>query len=85
VEDIMARKQNDDLLIEDELAAAFLNDDELTTNDTPAPVAPAEDTWDDSDEEFPGQLAIDVYETDERLVVKVPHSRCKQGGLGCQH
>ncbi len=66
----MARKQNDDLLIEDELAAAFLNDDELTTNDTPAPSAPAEDTWDDSDEEFPGQLAIDVYETDEKLVVK---------------
>ena len=66
----MARKQNDDLLIEDELAAAFLNDDELTTNDTPATEAPAEDTWDESDEEFPGQLAIDVYETDEKLVIK---------------
>ena len=66
----MARKQNDDLLIEDELAAAFLNDDELTTNDTPAPSTPADDTWDESDEEFPGTLAIDVYETDEKLVVK---------------
>ena len=67
----MARKQNnDDLLIEDELAAAFLNDDEiLTTNEDAAPVA-AEDTWDDSDEDFPGQLAIDVYETEERLIVK---------------
>jgi len=66
----MARKQNDDLLIEDELAAAFLNDDELSTNDTPAVSAPADDTWDESEEEFPGQLAIDVYETDEKLVVK---------------
>ncbi len=65
----MARKQNDDLLIEDELAAAFLNDDELTTN-TVAVSAPAEDSWDDSEEEFPGQLAVDVYETDDKLVVK---------------
>ncbi len=65
----MARKQNDDLLIEDELAAAFLNDDELTTNNV-AVSAPAEDSWDDSEEEFPGQLAVDVYETDDKLVVK---------------
>lgn len=66
----MARKQNDDLLIEDELAAAFLNDDELSTTETTAPVASTDDTWDESDEEFPGQLAIDVYETEEKLVVK---------------
>jgi len=65
----MARKQNDDLLIEDELAAAFLNDDEITTS-TDAVTAPAEDSWDDSEEEFPGQLAVDVYETDDKLVVK---------------
>jgi HSP20 family protein len=69
VEDIMARKQNEDLLIEDELAAAFLSDDDLTSTDAPAPAA-TEDTWDDSEEEFPGQLAVDVYETDEKLVVK---------------
>lgn len=66
----MARKQNDDLLIEDELAAAFLNDDDLTTTDTASTSAVAEDTWDESEEEFPGQLAVDVYETDEKLVVK---------------
>ena len=65
----MARKQNDDLLIEDELAAAFLNDDDLTQTDTPAPVA--EDTaWEEPEDDFPGQLAVDVYETEERLYVK---------------
>jgi HSP20 family protein len=69
VEDIMARKQNEDLLIEDELAAAFLSDDDLSSADAPAPAA-TDDTWDDSEEEFPGQLAVDVYETDEKLVVK---------------
>ncbi|MEI6228506.1 MAG: Hsp20/alpha crystallin family protein [Candidatus Saccharibacteria bacterium] len=61
----MARKQ-DDLLIEDELAAAFLDDTTLLTEE------PATDNgaWDDSEEEFPGQLAVDVYETDTRLVIK---------------
>ena len=68
----MARKQNDDLLIEDELAAAFLNDDELSqqTNDAPQAAPSDESNWDDSEEDFPGQLAVDVYETEEKLVVK---------------
>jgi HSP20 family protein len=71
VEDIMARKQNDDLLIEDELAAAFLNDEDLTTTETTAPSAPSVDeNWDEAEDDFPGQLAVDVYETEERLVVK---------------
>lgn len=69
VEDIMARKQNEDLLIEDELAAAFLSDDDLTSTDTSVS-ATSDDTWDDSEEEFPGQLAVDVYETEDKLVVK---------------
>jgi len=70
----MARghKQNDDLLIEEELAAAFLNDDEAEMGSAQAPTpTPADDTWDEDDTSVvPGQLAVDVYETDERLVVK---------------
>jgi HSP20 family protein len=68
----MARKQNDDLLIEDELAAAFLNDDELSQQTTNHAQAPAVDdsAWEDNEDDFPGQLAVDVYETDEKLIVK---------------
>ena len=64
----MARKPNEDLLIEDELAAAFLSDDDLTQTDPTAPTS--DDNWDDSQEEFLGQLAVDVYETEEKLLVK---------------
>jgi hypothetical protein len=71
VEDIMARKQNDDLLIEDELAAAFLNDDDLTSTTQTSNAAPAsDDSWEEADDDFPGQLAVDVYETADTLVVK---------------
>lgn len=62
----MARKQEEDLLMEDELAAAFLSDDDLMTQPAPA----AEDEWDDSQDDLLGQLAVDVYETEEKLVVK---------------
>ena len=67
----MARKQNDDLLIEDELAAAFLNDDDLAQQQTTATPVNDDSAWEESaQDDFPGQLAVDVYETDEKLIVK---------------
>lgn len=69
----MARKSRDeDLLMEDELTAAFLGEE--------ADMSPIEDDmqmeepittdeWEE-DEAVPGQLAVDVYETKEKLVVK---------------
>lgn len=67
----MARKNRDeDLLMEDELTAAFLGDDELIDTQEAQPSAePAEEEWEEEDA-VPGQLAVDVYETKERLVVK---------------
>jgi HSP20 family protein len=70
------RNHDDDLLMEDELTAAFLGDDDMpTSNDTPASddpgmsSAPSAGDWDD-EEPVPGQLAVDVYETKDKLVVK---------------
>jgi len=73
----MARRnqRDDDLLLEeDELTAAFLGD-EGGSAAAPGPqgaaAAPAADEWNEDDAEaVPGQLAVDVYETRERLVVK---------------
>ncbi|NTW61732.1 Hsp20/alpha crystallin family protein [Candidatus Saccharibacteria bacterium] len=65
----MARKQNEDLLIEDELAAAFLNDDTLSVGEANASIS-QDSGWEESEEEFPGQLAVDVYETTDKLFVK---------------
>ena len=71
----MARRNRDDddlLLQEDELTAAFLGDDDLATvqGDDNAQPAAATDEWDEDEAQLPGQLAVDVYETKERLVVK---------------
>ena len=68
----MARGQkpsNDDLLIDNDLAAAFLNDDDGVVADDTATVV-QEESWEEDDAAMPGQLAVDVYETEERLVVK---------------
>ncbi len=73
----MARKSrnDEDLLIEDELTAAFLSDEdvvEAAKNDSPESASPqqaAGEEWDE-EEAVPGQLAVDVYETKEKLVVK---------------
>lgn len=68
------RNRDDDLLMEDELTAAFLGEDDLQTapvqQSAPAQTAgPSVDDWEE-DEPVPGQLAVDVYETKDRLVVK---------------
>jgi HSP20 family protein len=66
----MARgSQQDDLLMGDDITAAFLSEDEVVTQDDQSQPAPQEDQWDE-DEPVAGQLAVDVYETKERLMVK---------------
>jgi HSP20 family protein len=59
--------------MEDELTAAFLGDDDLVTAEEPKETATAtavvEEEWDE-DDAVPGQLAVDVFETKEKLVVK---------------
>ena len=77
----MARTNSDDLLMEDDLAAAFLGDDEvvapvesedlggeMVVEEEPGEVV--EDEWANDTDDFPGQLAVDVYETVDKLVVK---------------
>ena len=64
----MARRTDgDDLLMEDELTAAFLGEEDLVPETTAPQVT--EDEW-DAEEPIPGQLAVDVYETKEKLYVK---------------
>lgn len=81
----MARKQADEMSLDDELAAAFLEGDDTgltveevveTSVSTPVVVQEEEteetreEDWVDDADEFPGQLAVDVYETDDKLIVK---------------
>ncbi len=71
---------SDDLLLEDDLAAAFLGEEEAPAAPAPQEVEAEEpeevvsdepvDDWGDSTDDFPGQLAVDVYETADKLVVK---------------
>jgi HSP20 family protein len=71
------RNQDDDLLMEDELTAAFLGEDDTNMGGQQMPdgsqqqqgSAPTSSDWDD-EEPVPGQLAVDVYETKDKLVVK---------------
>ena len=67
----MARKQNDDLLMEDDLTAAFL-DDEIDAVPATAPIMEDESIMaeEPAEDDIPGQLAVDVYETADKLVVK---------------
>ncbi len=79
----MAKRADSDLLMEDDLTAAFLSDDAAAVTsegsgevaDGVAPLlesdqAAEEDDWTGESNDFPGQLAVDVYETAEKLIVK---------------
>jgi HSP20 family protein len=84
----MARRNRDDdlLLEEDELTAAFLGDDDDATPimddpQTPVAVAAPTDDWDEEEAVLPGQLAVDVYETREKLVVKARTAGVNKGDL----
>ena len=74
----MARTNSDDLLIDDDLATAFLDGgeelasqkEEVVEEVAQEPSELVEDEeWEPADD-FPGQLAVDVYETADKLVVK---------------
>jgi HSP20 family protein len=68
----MARgSQQDDLLMGDDITAAFLSeeDEAVVTSGNNNQPSPADDQWDE-DEPVAGQLAVDVYETKEKLMVK---------------
>ncbi|HSX43537.1 MAG TPA: Hsp20/alpha crystallin family protein [Candidatus Saccharimonadales bacterium] len=86
----MARRNRDDdlLLEEDELTAAFLGDDDtavpVAADDQqamPAAGAQPTDEWEDEEAVLPGQLAVDVYETREKLVVKARTAGVNKGDL----
>lgn len=67
-----SQPQQDDLLMGDDITAAFLSEDEApaaegeTTSGQPSPT---DEHWDE-EEQIAGQLAVDVYETKEKLIVK---------------
>jgi len=71
----MARgsQPQDDLLMGDDITAAFLSEEEVAapqdSASTPQPADDVADEWNE-DEPVAGQLAVDVYETREKLVVK---------------
>jgi HSP20 family protein len=84
----MARRNRDDdlLLEEDELTAAFLGDDDTgsvaaSDDSTTQPVAAVTEEWDEEEAVLPGQLAVDVYETREKLVVKARTAGVNKGDL----
>jgi HSP20 family protein len=64
-----SQQQQDDLLMGDDITAAFLSEDEAAPEEEQgaAEQPQVQEEWED---EPAGQLAVDVYETREKLVVK---------------
>ena len=84
----MARTNDEDMLMEDELAAAFLdNDGQEEVEQSPVQAStslPSEEdpeAWEEEPGDFPGQLAVDVYETADKLVVKARTAGISKGDL----
>ncbi|MCL4358013.1 Hsp20/alpha crystallin family protein [Patescibacteria group bacterium] len=81
------RNHDDDLLLEEDELTAFLGDDTQETAASEGNVQqptgrPEDEQWDDEDAaNVPGQLAVDVYETKERLVVKARTAGVKKDEL----
>ena len=67
----MARRQNDDSFLNDELEAAFnFGDDLMETSKDEAFTESEQIEMAEEENELPGQLAVDVYETEDKLFVK---------------
>ena len=85
----MARTNDEDMLMEDELAAAFLDNDGLDSEpvsaleEQPSPLPAEEDpeAWEEEPGDFPGQLAVDVYVTADKLVDKARTAGISKGDL----
>lgn len=78
------RSQDDDLLgMDEELTAAFLSDDVPTVHNDESTPAQSNSNNDNDDELAPmtGQLAVDVYETKDRLIVKARTAGINKGDL----
>ena len=63
-------KPDQDLLMEEDLAAAFLDDTSNASDDSSSATVVADDEWDENVQDVPGTLAVDVYETKDKLIVK---------------
>ncbi len=87
----MARNSDEDMLMEDDIAAVFLDETNSVMETVPEeeeiaqePVdepSDEDDGWDNTTDDFPGQLAVDVYETADRLVVKARTAGIKKSDL----
>ena len=68
----MAKK--DDLLLEDEIDETFFGSEDedgaVATEKVTARATTLDDDADSEDFDVPGQLAVDIYETSEKLIVK---------------
>ncbi|MDO4872092.1 MAG: Hsp20/alpha crystallin family protein [bacterium] len=67
----MARRQNDDSFLKEELEAAFnFDDSELFEEPVEEVAHEAVEVEENQEDELPGQLAIDAYETEDKFYIK---------------